>query len=63
MEINGNFTLRIVKRKSKTENGKDIIINEEEYKEPGLIRIGHYVYAFRQGKTYYNPKSPDLEDD
>ena len=57
------FTLRLVKKKAKKENGKNIIINEEEYKESNLIWIGHYVYAFRQGKTYYNPKSPDLEAD
>ena len=58
-----NNSFQIIKIKTKSENGKDIIINEEEYKEPGLIRIGHYVYAFRQGKTYYNPKSPGLEAD
>ena len=57
------FTLRLVKKKAKKETGKNIIINEEEYKESNLIWIGHYVYAFRQGKTYYNPKSPDLEAD
>ena len=63
IETDGNFTLRLVKIKTKQENGKTVIINEKEYKEPGLILIGHYVYAFRQGKTYYNPKSPDLEAD
>ena len=61
MEINGNFTLRLVKRKSKIENGKLTIINEEEYKEPGLILIGYYVYVFRHGKAYLDSKSPDLE--
>ena len=55
-----NYTLQLVKKKTKKENGKDIIINEEEYKEPGLIWIGHYVYAFRQGKTNPNLKSPKL---
>ena len=63
MEINGNFALQIVKKKTKQENGKTVIINEEEYKEPGLIYIGDYVYAFRQGKAYKYSKSPDLEAD
>ena len=58
-----NCNLQIIKRKIKKKNGEAIIKNEEEYKEPGLILIGRYVCAFRQGKTYYNPKSPDLEAD
>ena len=58
-----NCTIRLVKIKTKQENGKTFIINKEEYNESDLICIGHYVYAFRQGKTYYNPKSPDLEAD
>ena len=57
------FTLRLVKKKAKKENGKNIIINEEEYNESGLILIGSYVYAFRQGKVYRDLKSPDLEAD
>ena len=56
-----NCTLQIIKSKIKKENGENIIINEEEYKEPGLIYIGLYVCAFRQGKAYYNQKGPDLE--
>ena len=63
IETDGNFILRLVKIKTKQENGKRIIINEEEYKELGLIWIGYYVYAFRQGKTYQNSKSPNLEAD
>ncbi len=63
IETDGNFTLRLVKKKTKRENGKDIIINEDEYKEPGLIRIGRYVYAFRQGKANQNPASPILNDE
>ena len=49
--------------KIKNENGKDIIINKEEYNESGLICIGRYVNAFRQGKAYKDSKSPDLEAD
>ncbi len=63
IETDGNFTLRLVKKKSKRENGKLTIINEEEYKESGLIWIGQYVCNFRQGKTYISSKSPDLEAD
>ena len=63
METDGNFILRLVKIKTKQENGKTVIINEEEYKESGLIWIGSYVYAFRQGKVYRDLKSPDLEAD
>ena len=63
IKTDGNFTLRLVKKKTKRENGKDIIINEEEYKESGLIWIGQYVCNFRQGKTYISSKSPDLEAD
>ena len=62
-EIDGNFTLRLVKRKSKTENGKLTIINEDEYKESSLIYIGHYVSTFRHGKTSYGSKSSDLESE
>ncbi len=63
IETDGNFTLRLVKKKSKRANGKLTIINEEEYKESGLIWIGQYVCNFRQGKTYISSKSPDLEAD
>ena len=63
IETDGNFTLRLVKKKTKRENGKDIIINEDEYKEPDLIWIGYYVYAFKHGKSYIASKSPDLEAD
>ncbi len=63
IETDGNFILRLVKIKTKQENGKRIIINEEEYNESGLIWIGSYVYAFRQGKVYRDLKSPDLEAD
>ena len=63
IETGGHFTLRLVKKKTKRENGKDIIINEDEYKEPGLIRIGRYVYAFRQGKANHNSASPILNDE
>ena len=59
----GSCTLQIVKRKTKRENGKDIIINIDEWKEPGLIRIGDYVYAFRKGKVNSNLSSLDLNDD
>ena len=58
-----NCTLQLVKKKNKRENGKAIIINEEEYKEPGLIWIGRYINAFRQGKTNPDSKSPNLEAD
>ena len=58
-----NCTLLIIKPKTKEENGKTVIINEKEYKESGLICIGHYVYAFRQGKKYDGSKSTDLEAD
>ena len=58
-----NCTLQIIKLKAKEENGKTVIINEKEYKEPGLILIGKYVYAFRQGKKYDGSKGPDLEAD
>ena len=58
-----NCILQIIKKKTKKENGKDIIKNEEEYKEPCLICIGGYVCAFRQGKAYHNQESPDLEVD
>ncbi len=63
IETVGNFTLQLVKKKAKRENGKLTIINEEEYKESGLIWIGHYVCNFRQGKAYISLKSPDLEAD
>ena len=63
IETDGNFTLRLVKIKTKQENGKKNIINEEEYKEPGLILIGRYVYSFRQGKANQNLKGSDLEVD
>ena len=63
IETDGNFILRLVKMKAKRENGKVIIINEDEYKEPGLIRIGQYVCAFRQGKANQDSKAPDLEVD
>ena len=58
----GNCTLRIVKMKTKLENGKNII-NEEEYNETGLINIGYYVCGFRKGKASNYPKSPDLNDE
>ncbi len=58
-----NCILQIIKKKTKQENGKTVIINEEEYKEPGLILIGSYVYAFKYGKSYIASKSPDLEAD
>ena len=58
-----NCTIRLVKMKTKQENGKTFIINEEEYNESGLIYIGSYVYAFRQGKVYRDSKSPDLKAD
>ena len=58
-----NCNLQIIKKQEKSENGKRVIINEKEYKEPGLICIGHYVYAFKQGKAYIASKSPDLEAD
>ncbi|MDY5873994.1 MAG: hypothetical protein SPK36_04335, partial [Bacilli bacterium] len=63
METDGNFILRLVKIKTKQENGKTVIINEEEYKESGLILIGRYVYAFKKGKAYIASKSPDLDAD
>ncbi len=63
METDGNFILRLVKKKTKKENGKTTIINEEEYKESGLIWIGHYVHDFKQGKAYIASKSPDLDAD
>lgn len=56
-----NCNLQIIKKQRKKKNGKDIIINEEEYKNQGLIWIGYYVSGFRQGKAYKNSKSPDLE--
>ena len=58
-----NCILQIIKRKTKQENGKKVITNEEEYKEPGLILIGYCVYAFKHGKSYIASKSPDLEAD
>ena len=58
-----NCTLLIIKPKTKEENGKTVIINEKEYKESGLIWIGSYVYAFRQGKANQNPASPILNDE
>ena len=58
-----NCILQIIKKKTKQENGKTVIINEEEYKELGLIWIGYYVYAFKHGKSYIASKSPDLEAD
>ena len=58
-----NCILQIIKKKTKQENGKKVITNEEEYKEFGLIWIGYYVYVFRQGKVYRDLKSPDLEAD
>ena len=63
IETDGNFTLRLVKKKTKRENGKTVIINEKEYKESGLIWIGYYVYAFRQGKANQYSKGSDLEVD
>ena len=63
IETDGNFTLQLAKMKTKQENGKAVIINEKEYKESGLIWIGSYVCAFRQGKVYRDSKSPDLEAD
>ena len=58
-----NCILQIIKKKTKQENGKKVITNEEEYKELGLIWIGYYVYVFRHGKAYRDSKSPDLEAD
>ena len=55
-----NCNLQIIKKQEKSENGKRVIINEEEYKEPGLILIGEYVNAFRKGKANSNPTSSDL---
>ena len=55
-----NTHLQLVEMKTKRENDKKTIINEKEYKEPGLINIGDYVNAFRKGKANKNPKSPDL---
>ena len=63
IETDGNFILRLVKIKTKQENGKTVIINEEEYKESGLIWIGHYVYAFRQGKANNYQASSILNDE
>ena len=63
IETDGNFTLRLVKKKAKKENGKNIIINEEEYNESGLICIGYYINSFKKGKTNHKPKSPNLEAD
>ena len=63
IETDGNFTLRLVKIKTKQENGKTVIINEKEYKESGLICIGLYVCAFRHGKTSHGSKSPGLVTD
>ena len=63
IKTDGNFILRLMKIKTKRENGKTVIKNEEEYNESGLILIGSYVYAFRQGKVYRDLKSPDLEAD
>ena len=61
---NGNdCNLQIIKKKTKQENGEAIIKNEEEYKEPGLILIGHYVYAFRKGKANHHQASPILNDE
>ena len=39
-----NCNLQIIKKQEKSENGKRVIINEEEYKEPGLILIGRYSF-------------------
>ncbi len=58
-----NCNLQIIKKQEKSENGKKVIINEEDYNESGLIRIGYYVYVLKQGKTYITSKSPDLEAD
>ena len=58
-----NCNLQIIKRKIKKENGEAIIKNEEEYKEPGLILIGCYVCAFRQGKANHNQASQILNDE
>ena len=63
IKTDGNYFLQIIKNKRKKGNGKTVIINEEEYKEPSLIWIGSYVYAFRQGKNNKDSKSPDLEAD
>ncbi len=63
IETDGNLTLRLVKIKTKQENGKTVIINEKEYKESGLICIGLYVCAFRHGKTSHGSKSPGLVTD
>ena len=63
IETDGNFTLRLVKKKAKKENGKNIIINEEEYNESGLICIGYYINSFKKGKTNHKPKSPNLKAD
>ena len=58
-----NCNLQIIKRKIKKENGEAIIKNEEEYREPGLILIGCYVCAFRQGKANHNQASQILNDE
>ena len=63
IETDGNFILRLVKIKTKHENGNTVIINEKEYKESGLILIGRYVYAFRQGKANQNSASQILNDE
>ena len=58
-----NCTLQIIELKTKTENGNTVIINEKEYKESGLIWIGCYVCAFRQGKDNQNSESSILNDE
>ena len=55
-----NNSFQIIKIKTKSENGKDIIINEDEWKDSDLIWIGEYVNAFRKGKANSNPTSSDL---
>ena len=55
-----NNSFQIIKIKTKSENGKDIIINEDEWKDSDLIWIGEYVNAFRKGKANNNPTSSDL---
>ena len=54
IKTNGNCTFQIVEKKTFIENGKKIILNVDEYKEPGLINIGDYVLSFRQGKANSN---------
>ena len=60
IKIDDNYTIQIIKMKRKYENSKVIVINKQEYNEPGLINIGYYVNAFRKGKANNNLSSSNL---